>query len=262
MKCPRFDFHIHTKHMGCANATMDVPAIVAECERLGLTAIAMTDHMHSADDLPRHALIRRDVEQLPAETKVKVFFGVELNFNACDGDFGFSREVKQRGGFQFAIGGIHGTYLETYDLRKLVDIQQRHHIRTCLDPLVQVLVHPYWFGKGEFDRKGFPWFDTMKAVPESYTRELGRASRETGTAIEINTSANLTNPAHGEDFVKEYFEFLSILADEGAGFSLGSDAHDIRTLAGIETAWKVAERLNLSEDRIWRPGCGPVAGSG
>ena len=39
MDCPRWDFHVHTEHLGCANKTMAVPAILAECERLGVAAV-------------------------------------------------------------------------------------------------------------------------------------------------------------------------------------------------------------------------------
>ncbi len=33
---PRYDFHIHTKYLGCAYETMDIPSIVKECVRLGV----------------------------------------------------------------------------------------------------------------------------------------------------------------------------------------------------------------------------------
>ena len=36
----RFDLHIHTKYLGCANETMEVEAIVRECEHLGVECIA------------------------------------------------------------------------------------------------------------------------------------------------------------------------------------------------------------------------------
>ncbi len=258
MDCPRYDFHIHTKYLKCANETMDVPAIVAECERLGVTAIGITDHVNKLEQLELHRPIRDDIEAL--DTDVAVYFGVELNFTGCDAGFPFDEAIKDEYGFQFAIGGIHGTYLEAYDLAKLVDIQQRHHLKTCRNPLLDVLVHPYWFGKHEFDRNGWPWFDSMKAVPERYVRELGQVARETGTAIEINACANLDNGAYSRDYVKEYLEFLSILAEEGPTFSVGSDAHDINRLAAIRSAWEAAEGLGLTEERIYRPAGAPLAG--
>lgn len=252
------DYHIHTKYLGCANATMEIPDIIKECERLGVTSLAITDHLNTIDKLPLHMPILEEIKQL--ETNLDVYFAVELNFTGCDQDFIFSQEIKDQNGFQFAIGGIHESYLEKYDLKKIIDIQHRHHLKTCAHPLVEVLVHPYWFGKGEFDSKGWPWFDSMKAVPESYVRELGRASMETGTAIEINACANLKNPAYSEDYVEGYFDYLSILAEEGAVFSVGSDAHDIRQLSTINSGWQIVTRLGLTPDRIWQPQCKPVIG--
>jgi histidinol phosphatase-like PHP family hydrolase len=226
---PRCDFHTHTKYLRCANGTMEVPAILKECERLGVASLGITDHLNTLDKLDLHVLIREELEAL--DTAIDVYFGVELNFLGPDGDFAFSEEVKEETGFQFAIGGIHGTYLETYDLKAIVDIQHRHHLRTCRDPLVDVLVHPYWFNKGEYDQKGWPWFDSLECVPERYVRELGQTARETGIAI---------------------------LAEEGVRFSCGSDAHDIRHLSSIQKSWQVAEQLGLSRDRIWLPDCEPM----
>lgn len=246
---PRYDFHIHTKYLGCANATMEVDAIIQECERIGVTKLGITDHLNRLDKLELHLPIKRDIEQL--RTKIDVYFGVELNFLGVDGDFAFSAEIKEQYGFQFAIGGIHSLYLDTYDLKKLVDIQHRHHLKACRDPLVDVLVHPYNFTKNEFVGRGWPDFTDISVVPESYARELGQTARETGTAIEIH-------PKCLDRYGEGYIAFLSAIAAEGACFSLGSDAHDINTLKKVELPWKVASQLNLTSDRIWAPRCQPL----
>lgn len=256
MTCPKFDFHIHTRYLGCANETMVVADIVREAERAGVTAIGFTDHLNRPDQIDLHRAIREDI--LALDTTLDVWFGVELNFTGPDAGFVYSDEIRERIGFQFAIGGIHATYLDEYDLKTVVDVQHRHHLKTCADPLVDVLVHPYWFGKGEFGRKGWPWFDTMKAVPERYARELGQVARETGTAVEINACANLVNPAYSDAYVEEYFQYLSVIAEEGATFSVGSDAHGINRLAAVEDAWRLADRLGLGEDRIYKPACAPM----
>ena len=233
--------------------------------RLNLTTSIVKDHalridpyhLNTLDKVDLHLPILEDIQALAAPG-IEVYFGVELNYTGCDQGFAYSRAIAQEVGFQFAIGGIHATYLDTYDLDKLVEIQHRHHLRTCQAPLVQVLVHPYWFGKGEFDRHGWPWFTSMKVVPPSLVRELGQASKETGTAIEINGMANLCNRRFPPAYVEEYYEFLSMLAQEGATFCCGSDAHDIGHLEAIQAAWQMAERLELPPDRIWRPDCAPI----
>ena len=190
MTHPTYDFHIHTKYLGCANGTMEIPAIVQECTRLGVTALCITDHLNSLDKVDLHVPILQDIQELE-DPGIEIYFGVELNYTGYDQGFAFSQEIAERYGFQFAIGGIHATYLDEYDITRMVDIQHKHHLKTCQDPLVQVLVHPYWFSKGEFDRHGWPWFASMKVGPASYVRELAQASKETGTAIEINGKANL-----------------------------------------------------------------------
>lgn len=251
----RFDFHTHTAYLKCANGTMTVPAMLEECARLGVDRLGITDHLNTLDKLPLHEFIRHDLEA--ADSPIDIYFGVELNYMSCDGAFAFNAEVKERLGFQFAIGGIHATYLEQYDLRRMVDIQHRHHLKTCQDPLVDVLVHPYWFGRGEFTKRNWPWFDSVKAVPEAYARELGQVARETGTAIEINACANLSCPNNPPAYVDEYADYLAAVAAEGCRFSVGSDAHDIRRLADIQLAWAMVKRLKLPPERLWSPACPP-----
>ncbi|MBN1673337.1 MAG: PHP domain-containing protein [Kiritimatiellae bacterium] len=253
-----FDFHIHTKYLGCANGTMEIPAIVHECEQLGVTALAITDHLNALDKLDLHRPIRRDIEALDTDTAV--YFGVELNFTGKDQGFAYSAEVRDELGFQFAIGGIHSTYLAAYDVKEMVAIQHRHHLKACADPLVDVLVHPYWFGRKQFEKNEWPWFDSMRAVPASYARELGQVAKETGTAIEINACANLENPAYSEEYVKEYVAYLAVIAEEGPRFAVGSDAHDIGRLRTIQTAWQVVKQLELTPERIWQPNCAPMVG--
>jgi len=256
----RFDFHTHTLHLGCANETMTLPAMVREAARVGVTKLGITDHLNTLDKLPLHERILADLAEV--ESDVDIYFGVELNFLGCDQGFAYSEEVRQQLGFQFAIGGIHGTYSNEYNLEKIIEIQHRHHLKTCADPLVDVLVHPYWFGKGEFDRNDWPWFDTVRCVPRRFARELGQAARETGTAIEINACANLANPTNPDGYVDEYADYLAAIAAEGCLFSVGSDAHDIKRMASVAAAWNMVDRLGLPADRVWTPDAKPfVKGS-
>jgi len=256
MACPRYDFHIHTKYLGCAKPEMEVPAILAECERVGVAALAFTDHLNRPDQIGLHAAILADIKA--ADCPLDVYFGVELNFMSCDGPLALDQAGRARHGFQFAIGGVHETYIESYDLGKMVAIQHRHHLAICANPLVDVLVHPYWFSPHEFEVKGFPVFNSMKAVPPSCVRELGQAAAQTRTAIEINADANFVKHMGGGRFADEYVGYLAALAEEGPMFSVSSDAHNLADLANVKESWDVVERLGLGADRIWKPAGEPV----
>ena len=252
----KFDFHIHTKYLGCANETMEVDAIAREWERVGCEVIGIADHLNSPDKLELHRLILEDIRKL--DTDIPVYFGAELNFTGQGQGFVFSEEIKADCGFQFGIGGVHDTYLDEWNLARAIEIQHRHHLLVCQDPVVDVLVHPWWWKPFEFRTKGFGDFPSAAAVPERLTRELAQAAKGTATAIEINAGANLLRlpPGHAE----AYFEYLSILNAEGVTFALGSDAHKIEQVDDSLAVWEMVERLSIPENRIWRPAGKPIIG--
>jgi len=254
--CPEYDFHIHTKYLGCADSTMEIESIVRECKNAGVRKIGITDHLWSVDSLSKHIPILEDIKKIES-AGIDVYFGAEVHFTGCCKEFLFNEEIKQKYGFQFAIGGIHNIYVDEYDVKKIIDIQHRHHLLTCENTLVDVLVHPYWFMKYEFDKNNWDFIDTMKVIPKGYIRELGQVAKETGTAIEIN-SCMLSSEEYKPDFIKEYIEYIALLAEEKPMFSFGSDAHNISKLNRIKIVWEVVDSLGIQSEQIWMPICKPV----
>ena len=234
---------------------MIVVDIVSESVRKGVESIAITDHLNDLEFLEKHPPIKKDIEALDAP--LDVYFGVELNF-LPDGTFPYDEDVARDTGFQFAIGGPHGPYIEEYDAKELVERQHAKHIATCEYPLIDVLVHPWWFGWKTFENLGFPWFDDMSVVPRSVTEELGAAAKETGTAIEINACAMFANPKYPFSFKAQYVEYLALLAEQGPMFSLSTDAHDIAHLGALPMAEAAMKEAGISEDRIWHPDMEPL----
>ncbi len=255
MSTPRYDFHIHTEYLKCADETMKIKDIVKSCEALGITKLAITDHLNNFEKADKHFQIAEDIAKL--ETNIDVYFGVELNYMGYDGQFAYNEEIKERIGFQFAIGGIHSLYVDEYSLEKIIDIQHMHHIKTCENPLVSVLVHPYWLSLSVFVKNNWPVVNHIKALPKSHIKELAQVSRDTHTGIEINAHTLLLE-GFGEDFQRYYEEYIGMLAAEGAVFSFGSDTHTINTLKDIELCFDLSKKLKLEEKQIWKPDCEPM----
>jgi histidinol phosphatase-like PHP family hydrolase len=246
------DYHIHTFYQKCGNATLTLPAIVERAKAQFLTSIAITDHVNSLDMLPNCGLIKRDVEAVG--TDLEVWFGVELNFMGCDEPWPYDERIRDAYGFQVAIGGIHSDYTDSRDPTEVIDIQHRHHMRTLTDPLIDVLVHPYWFGTGDMDKRGGEWWDgLMESFPEDRIAELAQASAETGTAIEVNGAAIFYNGRYSSRFKAAYVEFLRKLAERGALFTTGSDAHDIGDIGMSNYAEGILDGIGVPEGQIWRP---------
>ena len=263
-----YDYHIHTQHLKCADETMRVEAIVRRAEALGLTSIGITDHLNRPEQLAQHRKIREELETL--RPNIEVYFGVELNFYNTTGKFPYSAEARDVLGFEFAIGGVHGTYVKEDDgsarpaqvRATIVALQHAHHLLTCNDPLVDVLVHPWWFARGEFEKKGLEWFDGMGDIPEGLHRELARTARETGTAIELNAAAIFLNPHYSDRFKEDYGRYVGLLAEEGVTFAIASDAHTISRLGATRVVEDLLEELGIAEEQVWRPASAPTVVGG
>lgn len=256
MECPRRDFHMHTRYTD-AEAGMEVATIVPACERLGLAEIAITDHMHGPEQVEVHRAIRREVAAL--RTPIAVYMGVELDILEPDRSPFFSPELRAELGFDVVLAGMHFMGHDQCDWARIVPVHHRNHLRVCEDPLIDVLAHPYWFPCGYYmEPYNWPMLYTMDIVPDSMVRELAAASRETGTAIEINACSSLEFFMWPPEFKKSYREYIGRLAAAGAIFSVGSDAHQLGNLAGIAHSWKLVEDLGIPPERIWKPLSGPV----
>jgi histidinol phosphatase-like PHP family hydrolase len=246
------DYHIHTFYQRCGNETLTVENIVRRAQELGLTSIAITDHLNRLEQLPMFPYIRHDIET--AETDVEVFFGVELNFMGCDGEWAYSEQIRDEYGFELAIGGIHSAYTDSQDPVEVVDIQHRHHMRTLTDPLIDVLVHPYWFGKADLEKRPKEWWERLIAeMPDDRIIELAQASAEHKTPIEVNACAIFYSSRLSAGFIAAYMEYLRRLHDSGALFTVASDAHDIARLGTTEYVEGLLDGIGVSTERIWRP---------
>jgi histidinol phosphatase-like PHP family hydrolase len=251
-----YDYHIHTHHLKCADGSMQVADIVRRAEALGLTSIAITDHLNRPEQLVLHERIRTELEALrPA---IEVYFGVELNFYNTTGKFPYSTAAKEALGFEVTLGGVHGTYVATDDRATIIALQHAHHLFTCNDPLVDVLVHPWWFPWEEFQAKGLRWFADMADIPEALHRELARTARATATAIELNASAIFLNPRYSDRFKEDYRHYVRILAEEGVKFALASDAHRLSELGRTSVVEDLLTDLAISEQQVWRPARPPT----
>jgi len=249
---PGRDYHLHPYHVGCGAPAMTIPAIFRRAEQIGLTSIGVTDHFYGPEDFAAHEQIRRDIEATP--TTVEVFFGVEVTCTDRSTPVSYREEDREQIGWQYAVAGPHGPDIEKYKLNALIDRQVALQLRFIRDPLIDVLVHPWWFSQGVFEELGYPWFgEDFSVVPASLHREIARAAVEHGTAIEVNAGAIFCNPHYSDRFKDQYRDYLAILNEEGVSFSVCSDAHRLNELGRSRAAETVLHFLHVPPERIWTP---------
>jgi histidinol phosphatase-like PHP family hydrolase len=246
------DLHIHTARIGCANETMSVPALLERCEQEGITTIAITDHLNTPDQLPTHLQIKEDLRAY--QGPVKMIWGVEVNVIDKDtGAVSINEQQIEEAGFEFVIGGPHSTYFSEPDPKGIIDLQHKLMMAVVENPLIDVLVHPWWFGRGEFENGTLAWLTDLQQVPEEYIDELAEAAVSTGTAIEMNGSAIITHPCLGPEFQEDYKRYFWDLYERGASFTVCSDAHDINQIASTKLAAQYLDEIGVPDERIVIP---------
>ncbi|HUS80751.1 MAG TPA: PHP domain-containing protein [Armatimonadota bacterium] len=246
------DLHLHTALIGCANETMSVPALLQRCEQEGITTIAITDHLNRPDQLPTHLAIKQQLREY--QGPVQITWGVEANVaDPATGELTITPEQVEEAGFELVIAGVHASYYTEPDVPGIVDLQHRLMMAVVQSPLVDVLVHPWWFGRGEFESGVMAWMTTLEAWPEAQIRELGQAARETGTAIEMNADAIITNGQYGPAFQEDYKRVFGILLEEGAKFTTGSDAHSINQVGSSKLAAQYLAEIGATDEDLLVP---------
>ncbi len=246
------DCHIHTFYQRCGNETLTVPAVIRRAEALGLRKIALTDHLNNFDRLDAFKYIKADIEAV--KTEIEVFFGVELNYMSCGGEFAYNEKIHEDFGFEVVIGGIHSAYTDSGDPGKVLGIQQEHFIKTMENPLLDVLVHPFWFPRSEI-QKHEPefWENLILSLSDDFINVLAEASRKNKCAVEVNAKAIFFNPFYSDNFKKAYTGFLTRLNEKRALFTAGSDAHDINSLGKSYYVEGLLNAIGVPGERLWTP---------
>ena len=248
------DYHIHTHYCGCANETMTIPAILERCKAAGRTSIAITDHRDDDGRRDKNQLIRQELERTdPGD--LEVFFGCELNIQDLDANVVVDEQMKRDEGFEVIIGGPHSTWYEigAATVPEVIERQCELLCKAATNPMLDVLVHPWWFGDGEFNEQFKGAFTSMEMVPDDWTRKLAEICVENDTAVEINTCASLLYRPTDDAFKETYLAYIKRFVEMGCSISLGTDSHDINGLGTAATGEAAIEKIGVPQEQIWRP---------
>ena len=246
----KIDLHLHTHYLGCADETMTIPNIVRKAENLGLEKIAITDHRWGDDPLNKHRLIRGDLQQV--DTDVETIFGVEVDScGPATAGVTISEQEIDDLGFEFIVGGVHGSYFDQPDPEGVIELQQELMLDVARHPLVEVLAHPWSFMGRDFASGVLDWMTDMSRIPEDYAKQLGAVAAEHNTAVEANAGAIWIRDEYSEQFVADYEKYLRSVAAEGAKIAICSDAHNINRIASCKIAGRAVRELGIPPAQLY-----------
>ena len=246
IRVPNSDLHTHTDYSdGRGNLTENVRA----AEAAGLDAIAIADHLMPAGyekHADRDALVARaaEVRQAQCWADTRVIMAVEAT--VLDPQGTLSAEPADLEGVELTLVDV--SWL-TAGLAHSVPASRQTQVanalqvyqQLALEAVVDVLAHPFTLGRFGLDI-------TLEDLPRSGLVELGHSLAETGTAFEINNGVWWWWPqCYPRQLAEDYALVVAAVAEGGAKFTLGSDAHCNTGVGNLGWAKRVAELAGLGE---------------
>ena len=239
------DLHTHTTY---SDGRGSVEENVRGAEAAGLEAVAISDHFvpgekeHSVYQEKLHQRLN-EVQQARAWSGARVIMAVEATATDIQGHVSVAEpdligvELTlvdvgyETAGLAFAIPQGRSRQLDAiFSL----------YNRLAANPLVDVLAHPFTFGRFGLDI-------TLDDVPDECLRELGTTLAARGAAFEINNGVWWWWPQfHPMQLAEAYARVVAAVADGGARFTLASDAHCNTGVGNLAWAQKVATLAGLN----------------
>jgi len=285
---PTSDWHIHTHHScDCpqpAGATL--ARLCALIEDSGITRYGISDHLHTAFNVPEIEASRAEYDTLPSSPNRH--FGVEVSvlreydllmnmqaeqpspYGKCPGgpEGGLTvylpDELCERMRFEYVIGGVHWPLGVPEPMDPMAVIRNYHeqYMFLATHPRVNIVAHPWWWMGAWQEADGmyrtYPWLDDFHRIPRSMHDELAAAVVQYGKAVEINAGACLLNPTYPSTFRAQYVEYLAYLKSRGVRFSTGTDSHawfgGIGYTPCLSEVTDNLKSLGLIQGESWRPG--------
>ncbi len=233
---------------------MTIPAILDRCRRSGRKSIAITDHCDKDWQFEKNRLIREELRRTNAGD-LEVFFGCEQNIINLDGDVALTEEMREREGFEIVVGGVHSTWFNDGEatIEQIIERQNDLMCKAAANPVIDVLVHPWWFGQSQFKAQLAGRFTSLAQVPDELTCRLAEVCIANNTAIELNMAAVFLYPLTSDAYKESYKAYIARFVELGCSISLSTDAHRITELDSIGLGEQILAEIGLPKSQVWRP---------
>ncbi|MHC4855378.1 MAG: PHP domain-containing protein [Planctomycetota bacterium] len=234
-----YDLHIHTEYCGHATG-MTVAAILERAEAMGLSSVAITDHIFSHDDHAVIQKIRADVAAYGPALKVYVGAEVDVDYEHTDGRF----VTDTFEGLDLVIAGFHyvptvGNYPRSPQDNTLNADEFLQHWHDSLlgivsNPNVDILAHPGRLLAAGVDLEVH--FEDALCI----FAEAAALSAQNNIAWEIN---EMTGCRLSPQWWGQWHRIYETALAEGVKLVYGSDAHTPEAIGTHEYVDRILAKL-------------------
>ncbi len=215
------DLHTHTLVSNHAYNT--ITEMAQQAAKLGLSAIAITDHGVAMPDAPHPWYFGNITKEFPFVMEgIPVLRGVEANVLDIDGKMDFSNEELKA--FDWVIASIHSPLLA---------------------PITRLQANRLWSNIAEN-----PWVDLIghSELPqyEYDYDELTKLFARNHKIVELNANSCVVRPSGTENMKR----LAKACAKNGTPVAVNSDAHSIYRIAQVENIFKMLEEIDFPQELI------------
>ena len=215
------DLHTHT--IASTHAYATVTEMANEASKLGLFAIAITDHARTMPGAPGPFYFE-SLGILPEYLQgVRLLRGIEANICDYDGNIDVEASLQQQ--LDWIVASMHTI---TLDGKATVEKCTNAYLKLAENPNVNVIGHS---GSDYFK------YDYEKVIP---------AFAKNGKLVEINDSAF----RYGRDYVGNCVTIAKLCKKYGARICVDTDAHFTNTLGRAYKTLKMLEDIDFPEKLI------------
>ena len=248
------NFHIHSQR-SCDSACAKILDIIAEMQEFGIEEYGLTDHLHTAYNLPDVVSSRRDY--LASCPPANFHFGIEVSCmdqRECDrvaaGDYtawgdepvyGFRDMIDYTGkmashypeeiqeiGIEYVVAVVHWPLTVAEDRDAIIRNYFEQQLFLLRHPAVNVLAHPW----DSLDHAVGNWYKyrdqehidvtAFRFIPEEYNDALAQAFLEEGKAAEVNLAVIAGATPENREYLLTLFAGWK---QQGVKFTIGDDLH-------------------------------------
>ena len=267
------DFHCHTGYFACAKPEMLPEAIFTVLNECGVSQLGVSEHLFPREiavsnnwNFPGIMKKIRMEFQKQCPDAIKLHFGVEACLLNCRGELAGQNDGQlEEIAPEYVLAGAHHLHLPWVDSEfsgnweAFLKNQHSALIKACENSHCSAIAHPWTIPKEVMTGLNIPFIEDFSLIPRSMVEELGRASAETGTGLEVN--ADCLRRSRYENFTEQrwlrfigsYREFLQRLLECGAKIFSGSDAHCLDALGEPAKLWKILD-VKVPSKQCWNLG--------
>lgn len=217
------DLHVHTVSSGHAYSTLE--EYVAQAKKIGLKALAITDHGPAMPGGP-HFYHFANMRMIPKMIDgVRVLRGIEANIINDRGELDIKPEDVRWGELDIVMVAMHPRVgYEDQGIEKNTAVL----IRAIQNPIVNVIAHP---GNPKYPLK---------------PKEVVAAAKKRAVLLEINNSSSFSRPGSKE----RCLAFAREVKKQDWLVAVGTDSHLSSMLGDFSEAQKLIKQAGLKKEQV------------